>query len=43
MQPMLKRAGRWQPVEWQVAIDEAAWGLKGREVGVLASPHSTLE
>jgi NADH-quinone oxidoreductase subunit G len=42
-QPMLKRAGRWQPVEWQVAIDEAVWGLKGRQVGVLASPHSTLE
>ena len=42
-QPMLKRGGRWQPVEWQVAIEEAAWGLKSRDLGVLASPHATLE
>ncbi len=42
-QPLLKRNGRWEEVEWQVAIEEAAWGLKGRELGVLASPHSTLE
>jgi NADH-quinone oxidoreductase subunit G len=42
-QPMLKRGGRWEAVDWQVAIDETVWGLKGREPGVLASPHSTLE
>jgi NADH-quinone oxidoreductase subunit G len=42
-QPMLKRGGRWEAVDWQVAIDEAVWGLKGREPGFLASPHSTLE
>jgi NADH-quinone oxidoreductase subunit G len=43
MQPLLKRNGRWEEVEWPVAIEEAAWGLKGRSPGVLASPHSTLE
>ncbi|HWA39003.1 MAG TPA: molybdopterin-dependent oxidoreductase, partial [Burkholderiales bacterium] len=42
-QPMLKRGGRWETVDWQVAIDETVWGLKGREPGILASPHSTLE
>ena len=42
-QPMLKRGGRWEAVDWQVAIDEAVWGLKGREPGILASPHATLE
>ncbi|MBV8031073.1 MAG: NADH-quinone oxidoreductase subunit NuoG [Betaproteobacteria bacterium] len=42
-QPLLKRNGRWEEVEWSVAIEEAVWGLKGRDVGVLASPHSTLE
>ncbi len=42
-QPMLKRSGRWEEVEWPVAIEETARGLKGRELGVLASPHSTLE
>ncbi len=41
--PMLKRNGRWEQVEWPVAVEEAAWGLKGRDLGVLASPHSTLE
>ena len=42
-QPLLKRNGRWEEVEWSVAMDEAAWGLKGREPGFLASPHATLE
>jgi NADH-quinone oxidoreductase subunit G len=42
-QPMVKRGGRWETVDWQVAIDEAVWGLKGREPGILASPHATLE
>jgi NADH-quinone oxidoreductase subunit G len=41
--PLLKRQGRWEEVEWSVALEEAAWGLKGRQPGVLASPHSTLE
>jgi len=42
-QPMLKRGGRWEAVGWQVAMDETIWGLKGREPGILASPHSTFE
>src|SRR3954464_13981171 len=41
--PMLKRHGRWEEVDWSVAIDETVWGLKGRDLGVLASPHATLE
>ncbi len=41
--PMLKRSGRWEEVEWPVAIEETVRGLQGRELGVLASPHSTLE
>jgi NADH-quinone oxidoreductase subunit G len=42
-QPMLKRNGRWEEVDWPLAMEEAVWGLKGREPGVLASPHSTVE
>jgi NADH-quinone oxidoreductase subunit G len=42
-QPMVKRGGRWETVDWQVAMDEAIWGLKGREPGILSSPHATLE
>src|SRR5712671_7893669 len=42
-QPLLKRSGRWEEVEWALAIEEAVWGLKGRDLGILASPHSTLE
>jgi NADH-quinone oxidoreductase subunit G len=42
-QPMLKRSGRWEEVDWSVAMEEVAWGLKGRDLGVLASPHATLE
>ena len=41
--PMLKRSGRWEEVDWSVAMEEVAWGLKGRDLGVLASPHATLE
>jgi NADH-quinone oxidoreductase subunit G len=48
--PMLKRAGVWQPVEWQVALDFIATRLKKiveqhgpHSVGALASPHQTLE
>src|SRR6266404_3459979 len=42
-QPLLKRSGRWEEVEWPLAIEEAVWGLKRRDLGILASPHSTLE
>jgi NADH-quinone oxidoreductase subunit G len=41
--PLLKRNGRWEEVDWQLAMDETVWGLKGRAPGFLASPHSTLE
>ncbi|HLS87809.1 MAG TPA: NADH-quinone oxidoreductase subunit NuoG [Burkholderiales bacterium] len=41
--PLLKRDGRWEEVDWQVALDETVRGLKGEAPGILASPHSTLE
>ncbi len=43
--PMVKGDGGWQEVDWQVALDRVAAGLKaaGGDVGALASPHSTLE
>jgi NADH-quinone oxidoreductase subunit G len=40
--PMLKKNGEWQEVDWEEALDAAVAGL-GKDVGVLASPHSTLE
>ncbi len=48
--PMIKQDGKWQEVEWQVALDYAANALSqvancagAGEVGALATPHSTLE
>ena len=43
--PMVKRDGGWHEVDWEVALERAAAGLKeaGSEVAVLASPHATLE
>jgi NADH-quinone oxidoreductase subunit G len=48
--PMLKRDGRWQDVEWPVALEFIASELKrikaahgAAAVGALASPHQTLE
>jgi len=43
--PMLRRDGGWEEVEWQAALEHVAAGLKdaGSNVGVLATPHSTLE
>ena len=40
-QPMLRRGGRLEPVDWETALDAAAAGLV--DCGVLASPHATLE
>jgi len=40
--PMLKKNGAWREVDWEEALDAAVAGL-GKDVGVLASPHSTLE
>jgi len=41
--PMVKQSGQWHEVDWEQAFDAVAKGLKGRDFGVLASPHSTLE
>jgi NADH-quinone oxidoreductase subunit G len=48
--PMLKQAGTWKEVEWQVALDYVANGLKrirdahgAGAIGALATPHQTLE
>ena len=48
--PMLKQGGQWQEVDWQVALEYVANGLKQiaqdhgpSSIGTLASPHSTLE
>ena len=48
--PMIKQGGEWRQVEWNVALDYVAHGLKdvvrehgGDAVAALASPHSTLE
>jgi NADH-quinone oxidoreductase subunit G len=49
-QPMLKQDGHWKAVDWQTALEYVANGLKqiktdhgAGAIGVLASPHSTLE
>ena len=41
--PMVKKDGAWQEVGWEQAFDAVLAGLKGRELGLLASPHATLE
>lgn len=48
--PMIKQGGHWQEVEWQVALEYVANGLRqianeaGPEfIGALATPHSTVE
>ncbi len=49
-QPMIKQGGEWKAVDWQTALEYVANGLKqikaehgANAVGVLASPHSTVE
>lgn len=49
-QPMLKQGGAWKEVDWQTALEYVATGLRdikaqhgANSIGVLASPHSTLE
>jgi NADH-quinone oxidoreductase subunit G len=49
-QPMLKQAGKWRVVSWSNALEYVANGLVeiskvygGNAVGLLASPHSTVE
>jgi len=48
--PMLKQGGVWHEVEWQVALEYVANGLKqikadhgAASIGALVSPHSTVE
>ena len=48
--PMLKQGGEWKTVDWQTALEYVANGLKqikaqhgAASIGLLASPHSTLE
>ncbi|QJC57022.1 NADH-quinone oxidoreductase chain 3 [Polaromonas vacuolata] len=50
MTPMIKQGGIWKSVDWQTALEYVANGLKqikadhgAQSIGVLASPHSTLE
>jgi NADH-quinone oxidoreductase subunit G len=49
-QPMLKQGGQWKVVDWQMALEYVANGLRqigsdhgAASVGALVSPHSTLE
>jgi len=39
--PMVRNHGKLEAVDWEVALERAAAGLK--DAGVLASPHATLE
>jgi len=48
--PMVKQDGKWQEVDWNVALDYAAHALRdvartdgAAAIGALISPHSTLE
>src|SRR5882672_7640020 len=41
--PLLRKNGQWEEVDWHEALDFVGAGLKGKDLGVLASPHSTLE
>src|SRR3954454_9310169 len=42
-QPMMKVNGAWQETEWHEALEFVVSNLKNSSIGVLASPHSTLE
>ena len=49
LKPMVKEGGSWRETDWQSALERAAAVLKrvgaqgGDGIGMLASPHSTLE
>ncbi|MBL8532365.1 MAG: NADH-quinone oxidoreductase subunit G [Betaproteobacteria bacterium] len=50
VRPMIRRDGKWQETDWTTALEFTVAGLKkvlanggGDQVGLLASPHSTLE
>lgn len=49
-QPMIKREGRWEEVDWQMALEQTAAGLQHvvdhhgpSQLAALASPNATLE
>jgi len=44
-QPLVKRDGAWQAVDWTQALERVAAELKqaGSDLGILATPHATLE
>jgi NADH-quinone oxidoreductase subunit G len=48
--PMIRREGKWEEVDWPIALEHVARGLKGvrdkhggQAIGALATPHGTLE
>ncbi|HET7198839.1 MAG TPA: NADH-quinone oxidoreductase subunit NuoG, partial [Burkholderiales bacterium] len=41
--PLVKQNGQWLQADWQDALELAAAGLKDKALGVLASPHSSVE
>ena len=41
--PLVRTEKGWQDVDWQDALEFVAEHLKDQDVGILASPHSTLE
>ena len=50
LKPMLKQGGQWQEVEWNVALDYVAHGLRSiakdhgaDQIAMAVSPHATLE
>jgi NADH-quinone oxidoreductase subunit G len=50
VKPMIKRDGQWVEVDWQVALEFVAAGLKGvrdrhgaAAIAALATPHQTVE
>ena len=42
-QSMVKKDGRWVEIDWQGALDFVVSSIDKNNLGVLASPHSTLE
>lgn len=50
LSPMIRQGGEWKTVDWQTALEYVANGLRqiaadhgADSIGLLASPHSTLE
>jgi NADH-quinone oxidoreductase subunit G len=41
--PMVKRNGQWQETDWETALEFVVSSIKKSDIGVLGSPHSTLE